>query len=99
MIRRKSSQKRGKTMLTRRQFLNRTSTAAGAALAAYNPNGLTRLLEASASQQGRALTDIARDEDFWREVQEGFSLDRTIVNLYNGGVCPSPRVVCEALKG
>ena len=85
-------------MWTRRQFLNRTSTAAGAALAAYNPRALNRLLEASAAQNGRALTDVARDEDFWRVVQDGFTLDRTIVNLNNGGVCPSPRVVHEALK-
>jgi selenocysteine lyase/cysteine desulfurase len=42
--------------------------------------------------------EVARDEAFWREIQEGFTLDRTIVNLNNGGVCPSPRVVHEALK-
>jgi len=85
-------------MWTRRQFLNRTSAAAGAALASYNPNGLARLLEASTAQNGRALRDVASDEDFWRVVQEGFTLDRTIINLNNGGVCPSPRVVHEALK-
>lgn len=38
------------------------------------------------------------DEDFWREVQESFTLDRTLINLNNGGCCPSPRVVHEALK-
>jgi len=85
-------------MWTRRQFLNRTSAVAGAALATYNPNGLSRLLEASAGQNGRALADVTRDEDFWREVQEGFTLDRTIINLNNGGVCPSPRAVHEAFK-
>jgi isopenicillin-N epimerase len=85
-------------MWTRRQFLHRTSTAAGAALATYNPDGLARMLEASAAQAGRSFADVARDEDFWREVQAGFTLDRTIVNLNNGGVCPSPRAVHEALK-
>src|SRR5687767_4327549 len=85
-------------MWTRRQFLNRTSTAAGAAFASYNPRGLNRLLEAGAAQNGRTSADVARDEDFWRVVQDGFTLDRTIVNLNNGGVCPSPRVVHEALK-
>lgn len=85
-------------MWTRRQFLHRTSTAAGAALATYNPDGLARILEASAAQAGRSVTDVARDEDFWREVQAGFTLDRTIINLNNGGVCPSPRVVHEAFK-
>src|SRR5687767_5217948 len=85
-------------MWTRRQFLNRTSTAAGAAFAAYNPHALNRLLEAGAAQNGRLVSDVARDEDFWRVVQAGFTLDRTIINLNNGGVCPSPRVVHEALK-
>src|SRR5690606_10443584 len=80
-------------------FLHRTSHAAGfAALASYNLAALPKVLEASASQVGRSPLDVARDEDFWREVQPGFTLDRTIINLTNGGVCPSPRVVHEALK-
>jgi selenocysteine lyase/cysteine desulfurase len=37
------------------------------------------------------------DEDFWREVQLAFTLDRTVVNLNNGGCSPSPRVVLDAL--
>ncbi len=86
-------------MLSRRQFLHRTSHATGfAALASYNLAALPRVLEASAAQNGRSPIDLAKDEDFWREVQEGFTLDRTIINLNNGGVCPSPRVVHEALK-
>jgi isopenicillin-N epimerase len=40
---------------------------------------------------------LAEDEDFWREIQEAFTLDRTLVNLNNGGVSPSPRVVQEAM--
>ncbi len=42
--------------------------------------------------------DVARDESFWREIQLGFTLDRSIINLNNGGVSPSPRVVHEAYK-
>ena len=38
------------------------------------------------------------DENYWREIQQAFTLDRTIVNLNNGGCCPSPRVVHEAFK-
>ncbi|MBI3653888.1 MAG: aminotransferase class V-fold PLP-dependent enzyme [Acidobacteria bacterium] len=41
---------------------------------------------------------MATDEDFWREIQNAFTLDRTIINLNNGGVCPSPRIVHEAMK-
>src|SRR2546427_13238158 len=47
---------------------------------------------------GRALADVARDEDFWLQVQQAFTLDRTLINLNNGGVSPSPRVVQEAMR-
>lgn len=40
----------------------------------------------------------AQDEDFWATVQSAFVLDRTMVNFNNGGVCPSPRVVQDALR-
>ena len=46
----------------------------------------------------RQAVDVARDETYWREIQQAFTLDRTIINLNNGGCCPSPRVVHEALK-
>src|SRR5512137_36690 len=51
-----------------------------------------------AAVAGQAPADVARDESFWREIQQAFTLDRTITNLNNGGVCPSPRVVHEAFK-
>jgi isopenicillin-N epimerase len=84
-------------MLTRRAFL-RTTVPASAALATFRPDGLARLAEAAAAAGGRPPDEVARDEDFWREVQQAFTLDRTIINLNNGGVCPSPRVVHEAYK-
>jgi isopenicillin-N epimerase len=41
---------------------------------------------------------VAADEGYWRDIQQAFTLDRTIINLNNGYTCPSPRVVHEALK-
>ena len=41
---------------------------------------------------------IAQDETFWREIQSAFTLDRTVINLNNGGCSPTPRVVHEAFK-
>ena len=84
-------------MLTRRSFLSST-VPIGAALATSTAAALPRVLEAAVGSEGRSADDIAKDEAFWRDIQEGFTLDRTIVNLNNGGVCPSPRVVLEALK-
>ncbi len=41
--------------------------------------------------------EAAADEDFWATIQDSFSVTRDLVNLNNGGVSPSPRVVTEAL--
>ena len=85
-------------MLTRRGFLQTTGSASLAAVATFRSDGLARLAAASRHAAGVPPEDLARDEDYWREIQQAFTLDRTIINLNNGGVCPSPRVVHEALK-
>lgn len=46
----------------------------------------------------RQPQEIARDEDFWRPVQLAFPVDRSIINLNNGGVSPSPRMVLDAVS-
>jgi selenocysteine lyase/cysteine desulfurase len=85
-------------MSTRRAFLRTASAGSLAALAAFHDDGLQRVADAATAVAGRAPEEVARDEDFWREVQQAFTLDRTLSNLNNGGVCPSPRVVLEAQK-
>jgi hypothetical protein len=37
------------------------------------------------------------DEDYWATIQKSFSVTRGIINLNNGGISPSPRIVTEAL--
>ncbi|MGI9077495.1 MAG: aminotransferase class V-fold PLP-dependent enzyme [Gemmatimonadaceae bacterium] len=53
----------------------------------------------SAAQHTSSLTpgEAARDETFWREIQQAFSVPRGIVNLDNGCTCPAPRMVMEAM--
>lgn len=86
-------------MLTRRSFLQVTGSAgAAAALAAFENEAVARAASAGARVAGAAPAEVAADETYWREIQQSFTLDRTIINLNNGGVCPSPRVVHEALK-
>ena len=41
---------------------------------------------------------MAADESFWFQIQQAFTVDRSLVNLNNGGVSPSPAVVQEAMK-
>jgi selenocysteine lyase/cysteine desulfurase len=73
--------------VNRREFF-----VAAASLVAFKNETLS-LLERIAPQTGEP-----DDEDFWMRVREGFALDPNIVNLNNGGVCPSPRSVQDALR-
>jgi selenocysteine lyase/cysteine desulfurase len=84
-------------MSTRRLFLNGL-TGGAAALALLRDDALERVMAASRAAGARAPEEVAADEDYWREIQQAFTLDRTLINLNNGGVCPSPRVVQEAMK-
>jgi len=39
----------------------------------------------------------AREESFWFHVQQAFNVDRSIINLNNGGVHPAPKIVMDAV--
>ena len=90
-------------MQSRRRFLGTLSLPAAAAAV-----GLPlRPVELSASVLDIALdlsghpgspSEVAADEDFWFEVARAFTVDRTLVNLNNGGVSPSPGWVQDAMK-
>src|SRR6476469_7911978 len=90
-------------MNARRDFL-RQIVPAGAAVGVFGarlksgPAVLARTLSATEAVAGRPPAEVAADEDYWRDIQQAFTLDRTIINLNNGYTCPSPRVVHEALK-
>jgi selenocysteine lyase/cysteine desulfurase len=84
-------------MWTRRTFLHTTSLIGATALAAKT-TGLADVQAASAAVADRSPEEVARDEFYWREIQQAFTLDRTLINLNNGNNCPTPRVVHEAMK-
>ena len=46
----------------------------------------------------RAAAETATDEDFWRYVQQAYTVSSNIINLNNGGVSPQPKVVQEAVE-
>src|SRR3954451_23764687 len=83
-------------MLSRRAFIAGTTRAA--AIAAFTNDSLNRVAAAARRIENRSPADLANDESYWREIQQAFTLDRTLINLNNGGCCPSPRVVHEAFK-
>ncbi|HVF68398.1 MAG TPA: aminotransferase class V-fold PLP-dependent enzyme [Pyrinomonadaceae bacterium] len=85
--------------LDRRRFLSKVGKGLG--LAALSSSVVASLLKDvnAAARRVAHLTaeEAARDEDFWFDIQQSFSVTRGMVNLNNGGVSPSPRVVTEAL--
>jgi isopenicillin-N epimerase len=85
-------------MKNRRAFLKQIAPIGAAGYAALRTDWLGRVADATAAVANRSASEIAADEDYWREIQQAFTLDRTILNLNNGYTCPSPRVVHEALK-
>src|SRR5262245_52561331 len=85
-------------MTNRRAFLRQLVPAGAAGYVAFNTDWLARVTEATGAVADRSAADVAADESYWREIQQAFTLDRTILNLNNGYTCPSPRVVHEALK-
>ena len=85
-------------MQRRRDFLRQLVPASAIGAVAFKTDWLARVASASAAVADRPATEVASDESYWREIQQAFTLDRTIINLNNGYTCPSPRVVHEALK-
>ena len=45
----------------------------------------------------RSAQEVAEDESYWSLIQRAFDADRTMINLNNGGVCPTPSHVLEAM--
>ncbi len=50
------------------------------------------------AEDSRAPDTVIRDESFWHEIQQAFTVDRSLVNLNNGGVSPAPAIVQQAMK-
>ena len=83
----------------RRNFLSLAGKGLG--LAALSSVSIASLLQevAAATKSVAQLTpaQAAMDEDYWSVIQNSFTVTRGIINLNNGGVSPSPRIVTEAL--
>ncbi len=83
----------------RRKFLS--AVGKGVGLMALTSSAVASLLKDvnAATQEVAHLSaeQAAGNEDFWAAIQQAFSVTRGIVNLNNGGVSPSPRIVTEAM--
>lgn len=86
-------------METRKQFLKKIGAGAAALTAGafFNPLKAQEFNKNLRDYSGTA-DEIASNEDFWAQVQQAFTVDRSLINLNNGGVSPSPAFVQEAMK-
>jgi selenocysteine lyase/cysteine desulfurase len=88
------------TALTRRSFIDKiglfSSTALFSSLAA--PAWSRNLQMALQRSKTGHPANIAMDEDFWYYVQQAYTGSSSLINLNNGGVAPSPKVVQDAMK-
>jgi selenocysteine lyase/cysteine desulfurase len=86
-------------MTTRRHFINKMLTGSSAAFLFFNSELLAKISEYVSEQGSKIPADqLAYDEDFWGRIQQAFEVDRSIINLNNGGVSPNPASVNSALK-
>jgi len=84
---------------TRRNFLALAGKSMGLAALTHPAIGsLLKEVEASSRNIAHLSPEqAAMDEDYWSVIQNSFTVTRGIINLNNGGVSPSPRIVTEAL--
>ena len=87
-------------MANRRNFIQHLGLMAGA----FSANSLFNQAHAAEFEhinlQKKLLSpkELAMDEDYWSVIQQGYTVSPSLINLNNGGVCPSPRIVQEAVE-
>jgi isopenicillin-N epimerase len=67
------------------------------ALAAFRADALARIAAAARAVAGKPPASVAGDEAYWAEIARAFDVDRTLINLNNGGCSPAPAHVLEAM--
>ena len=84
-------------MTTRRTFLSGLAVAGLGGKAIFRENAIGSMLRANLIAGDRAPDSMADDESYWSEIQRAFDVDRTMINLNNGGVSPTPTHVLEQM--
>jgi len=85
---------------SRRNFLQQAGTLGFA----FGLNSLFNKVHANTLESehrriaGLSPEAVATDEDYWSIIQQAYTVDPSIINLNNGGVSPSPRIVQEAVE-
>ena len=83
-------------MATRRSFLAALA-GTGATLPVFREHAIGRVVRATEIAGTRPPDALAEDEAYWAEIQRAFDVDRTMVNLNNGGCSPAPTHVLDQM--
>ena len=83
-------------MTTRRRFVA-SVFGASATLPMFREQAMTRAFRAGERAAGKTADGMADDEGYWTEIQRAFDVDRTMINLNNGGCSPAPTHVLDQM--
>ena len=83
--------------LTSRRHFIAGLAGASAALPVLSERAAAQLFRAEAVAGSRTAAELANDESYWSEIQRAFDSDRTMINLNNGGISPTPSHVLEQM--
>ncbi len=84
----------------RRNFLQKLTGFAGATLATpfFNTLQGKQLLDTLDASGNTSADELTTDETFWYQIKTAYTVSSNLINLNNGGVCPQPKVVQEAVE-
>ena len=82
--------------MERRSFVA-ALTGAAVTLPAFRANAFEQLFKANVIAGNRPPAALAEDELYWAQIQRAFDADRTMINLNNGGISPTPSHVLEQM--
>jgi selenocysteine lyase/cysteine desulfurase len=66
-------------------------------LPSFRAEAAQSLLAAARAAEGKKPAELAGDEAYWSDIARAFDVDRTLVNLNNGGCSPAPTHVLDAM--
>jgi selenocysteine lyase/cysteine desulfurase len=69
--------------------------AAATVASAFQNDSVLKAQTAAKYAAARPADSVAVDEDFWMNIRHAFTVNRNIINLNNGGVSPSPKIVMD----
>lgn len=84
----------------RRNFLQKLTGLAGVAATTpfFNTLQGKSLLQTMDVYEDASADEIMTDESFWYQIKQAYTVSPNVMNLNNGGVCPQPKVVQEAVE-